>query len=169
MSDCCSRNSESPCALPQSKPGFCPACGAQGKPVAMLTLKSLVRNHTRVPASSSFLFCRTPACDVVYFASEAIFRKPDIKVRVGIKETEHPVPLCYCFDYTRDDILREIQATGETKLPEIIKGEVQGGFCACEVKNPSGSCCLGEITRAIQEAKLFLLKRLSNTPQPVQS
>lgn len=155
MSNCCSENSESPSALPQSKPGFCPVCGAQGKSVATLTVKSVVRDHTRVPAPSSFLFCRTTTCDVVYFSGQAIFRKPDMKVRVGIKETEDPVPLCYCFDYTREDILREIHKTGETKLAEVIKGEVQDGFCACEVKNPSGSCCLGDITRAIQHAKLF--------------
>ncbi len=153
MSNCCSRDSESACALPQSKPGFCPACGEKGKSVATLTVKSLVRDHTRVPASASFSFCRTAACDVVYFSSEALFRKPDVKVRVGIKETEDPVPLCYCFDYTREDVFREMQAVGSTKLPEIIKAEVQGGFCACEVKNPSGSCCLGDVTRATQEAK----------------
>ena len=124
MSNCCAWNSELTCALPQSKPGFCPVCGAQGKYVAMLTVKSLVRDHTRVPARSSFLFCRTATCDVVYFSGEAIFRKPEMKVRVDIKETEDPVPLCYCFDYTQEDILREIHETGETKLAEIIKVEV---------------------------------------------
>jgi hypothetical protein len=82
-----------------------------------------------------------------------VFTKPDLKVRVGIKETDDPIPLCYCFDHSREDIRRDIEATGKTSVLEEIKAEVQGGFCACEVKNPSGACCLGDITRAIQEAK----------------
>jgi len=145
VSNCCFHDAGSPCALPQSSLGFCPACGEKGKAVAILTVKSLVRDHTRVSASASFSFCRTAACDVVYFSSETTFRKPDIKVRVGIKETEDPVPLCYCFDYTRDDVFRDIGAIGSTSLPDRIKTEVQAGFCACEVRNPSGSCCLGDI------------------------
>ncbi len=169
MSNCCSHDSDSPCALPQSKASVCPACGEKGKAVPTLTVKSLVRDHTRVSASASFSFCRTAACDVVYFTSEATFRKPDMKVRVGIKETEDPVPLCYCFDYTRADVFRDIEAGGSTSLPDRIKAEVQAGFCACEVKNPNGNCCLGEITRAIQEARLIAVERVSNSPQSVRS
>jgi hypothetical protein len=114
--------------------------------VAVLTVKSLVRDHMRIPASVSYSFCRTVDCEVVYFSDQAVFTKPDVKVRVGIKETADPIPLCYCFDYSREDIRK-------TSVLEEIKAEVQGGFCACEVKNPSGTCCLGDITRAIQEAK----------------
>lgn len=151
---CCSNAKDGACPLPTSKPGFCPSCGKKGKPVAVLTVKSLVRDHTRVPASVSYSFCRTADCEIVYFSDQTVFNKPDLKVRVGIKETAGPIPLCYCFDYSREDVRRDIESTGSTTLLlEEIKAEVQGGFCACEVKNPSGACCLGDITRAIQEAK----------------
>jgi hypothetical protein len=90
---------------------------------------------------------------VVYFAAGGIFRKPDVKVRIGLKEQEDPVPLCYCFDYARADVWRDIEEHGRTEIPARIKAEVQRGFCACEVKNPAGTCCLGEIARAIQEAR----------------
>jgi mercuric ion transport protein len=36
--------------------------------------------------------------------------------------------------------------------PMGITAEVKAGNCACEVKNPSGKCCLGEIARAAQGA-----------------
>ena len=153
MSDCCSTQKENTCSLPRSEQGSCPSCGKKGKPVRVLTVKSLVRDHTRVSASDSYSFCRTADCDVVYFSNQAVFTKPNVKVRVGIKETEGPIPLCYCFDHSREDIYRDIEATGETSVLEEVKTEVQGGFCACEVKNPIGTCCLGDITRAIQEAK----------------
>lgn len=153
MSDCCSSTKEGTCSLPTTPPGICPSCGKKGKPVAVLTVKSLVRDHRRVPVSTSYSFCRNTECEVVYFSDQSVFTKPDLKVRVGIKETVDPIPLCYCFDYSREDIHRDIEATGETSILEEIKADVQGGFCACEVKNPSGTCCLGDITRAIQEAK----------------
>jgi len=156
MSDCCSTTSNAACSVPQSKPGMCPVCGAKGRPVQILTVKSLVREHWAVAASGTFSFCRAPDCDVVYFSNEAIFRKPDVKVRVGIKEKDDPVPLCYCFDYTRADIRTDIEERFATEILERVKAEVEGGFCACETKNPSGACCLGEITRAIQEAKTGL-------------
>jgi len=150
---CCSTAKDGACSLPPSKPEVCPACGKKGKPVAVLTVKSLVRDHTRVPALVSYSFCRTADCEVVYFSDPAVFKRPDLKVRVGIKEAEDPVPLCYCFDYSREDVRRGIESTGSTPILDAIKAEVQGNFCACEVKNPSGACCLGDITRAIQEAE----------------
>ena len=152
---CCSTTTDGACSLPSNKTGDCPSCGKKGKPVAVVTVKSLVRNHTRVPASVSYEFCRTPDCDVVYFSDQAVFTKPDVKVRVGVKETADPVPLCYCFDYSREDVRRDIETAGMTRILDDIKAEIQGGFCACEVKNPSGACCLGDITRAIQEAKKY--------------
>ncbi|HEV2378948.1 MAG TPA: hypothetical protein VG206_04025 [Terriglobia bacterium] len=161
MSDCCSTTKEGTCSLPTSNPEVCPSCGKKGKPVAVLTVKSLVRDHMRVPASVSYSFCRTVDCEVVYFSDQAVFTKPDVKVRVGIKETADPIPLCYCFDYSRENIRRDIEAAGKTSVLEEIKAEVKGGFCACEVKNPSGTCCLGDITRAIQEAKKRTAETLS--------
>ncbi len=158
-STCCSTDEGGACALPTAKPGFCPACVAKGRAVATLTVKSLVRDHARVPADASFSFCRTPECDVVYFSDAALFYKQDVKVRVGLKETEEPVPLCYCFDYSRADIRRDVEETGNTEIPARIKAEVQGGFCACEVKNPAGVCCLGAITRAVQQATSSLSTR----------
>src|SRR5216684_620267 len=67
---CCSITKDGACSLPKNKPGACPACGKKGKPVAVLTVKSLVRDHTRVPASVSCSFCRTPECDIVYFSDQ---------------------------------------------------------------------------------------------------
>lgn len=153
MSGCCSTTEGGACALPTSNADVCLSCGQKGKPVAMLTVKNLVRDHTLVPASVSYSFCRTADCEVVYFSNQAVFTKPDLKVRVGIKETEDPIPLCYCFDYSRGDIRRDIEAVGKTSLLEEIKAEVHGGFCACEVKNPSGTCCLGDSTRVIRDEK----------------
>ncbi len=160
MSQCCASSNDAACSLPAAEPGVCSACGKRGKTVSTLTVKSLVRAHMQVLTSVTFSFCRTPECEVVYFSNQAVFKKQDLKVRVGIKETTNPIPLCYCFEYSREDIRHDIETTGNTSILEKIKDEVRSGFCACEVKNPSGACCLGDITRAIQESK-------RNSSQPV--
>ncbi|MBI4474654.1 MAG: hypothetical protein HY646_18430, partial [Acidobacteria bacterium] len=54
----------------------------------------------------------------------------------------------------------EIQATGQSTIAARIKKEIQAGNCACEVKNPSGRCCLGEVNK--------LIKKLLVELQPVE-
>lgn len=142
---------------------LCPQCGQKGKSVATLTVKSLVKDHAGI-TPGDYLFCRTPACEVVYFSERQLFRKPELKVRVGLKETGDPIPLCYCFDYLRSDIVADIEEKGSTNILERIKSEVAAGHCACEVKNPSGACCLGDVTRAIQETKALLQARSAPVP-----
>src|SRR5207245_8088349 len=100
-------------------------------------------------------FCRTRDCDVVYYGSDgSCARKEQSRVRVGIKEREHPVAVCYCFGFTKADIERELLQTGGCTIAARITAEVKAGNCACEIKNPSGACCLGDANREIKEAKL---------------
>jgi hypothetical protein len=149
--DCCNSKTGTACAASEAKPNACSSCGHQARPVTTLTVKSLVRDHTRVPATAEFFFCRTHDCEIVYFSGDVVFRKCDLKVRVGLKEVQDPIPICYCFDYTRADIRNDLESLGKTEIPERIKAEVQNGFCACEVKNPSGKCCLGDVNRVVKE------------------
>jgi hypothetical protein len=44
-------------------------------------------------------------------------------------------------------ILKEIQETGKSSYSTWIAKEVKYGNCACDVRNPSGKCCLGDIKR----------------------
>ena len=152
MSGCCAPNPRETCLVPEHDPAPCPKCAVKGKSVATITVKSLVREHTRVQAEGCYWFCRARECDVVYFSDVMVFVKSDLKVRVGIKEQEDPIPLCYCFGYDRHDVRQDIEHRGASDIPARIKAEVQGGFCACEVKNPSGSCCLGDINSALMHS-----------------
>lgn len=153
MSGCCASKPNGACVLPQNTSGTCPSCATKAKSVSTLTVKSLVRDHTHVSKDSVYWFCRTPDCEIVYFSDDKVFRKPDVKARVGLKEREDPIPLCYCFGYERADIRRDVEAHGKSDIPDWIKAEVQAGFCACEVKNPSGACCLGDINRTVRDTQ----------------
>jgi len=105
-------------------------------------------------ANTEYYFCEAADCDVVYFAFDTqapMFRRADLFVRVGSKEMVDPIPVCYCFGFTRADIQREIAETGDSTVANRISAEVKAGNCACEVKNPSGKCCLGDVTRVVKD------------------
>ena len=152
MSDCCSLDPKSGTAPAVMA---CPVNGARSKQVDMLTVKSLVRQLPLGMPNTQYYFCEALGCDVVYFPLDAqapIFRRGDLTVRVGAKETADPIPVCYCFGFTEKDIQREIAETGESTIADRISSEVKAGNCACEVKNPSGKCCLGSVARVVKES-----------------
>lgn len=150
MSDCCSvkGSSRAPAVA------VCPVNGARSKQVGILTVKSLVRQLPLGMPQAQYYFCEAPDCDVVYFALDSqapVFRRADLSVRVGVKEKADPIPVCYCFGFTRRDIHNEIAETDRSTIAERITAEVRAGNCACEVRNPSGKCCLGSVTRETQD------------------
>ena len=46
--------------------------------------------------------------------------------------------ICYCFDYTVDDILKDIETNGKSTIVERIAAEKKKGGCQCAIKNPKG-------------------------------
>lgn len=118
--------------------------------VKAITLKSLLRPEAlgKVSAAASWRFCASPECDTVYFdeAGTASFAKRDLTVRVGIKESTAPRPICYCFDHSMEEVEEQIRATGKTSVPADIKTRMQEG-CWCETKSPLGACCLATVTK----------------------
>lgn len=133
----------------------CRGCGRVGVPVKDITIKHLVKPSKvgEIKDLGGFYFCATPGCEVVYFDNgrDIYLYKGGINVRVGIKESEDPIPVCYCFTRTKKMILDQIKNTGTSTVVEEITARVRAGECQCEIKNPSGRCCLGEVKRVVEE------------------
>ncbi len=119
------------------------------------TIKHQVRpEFLAAVEDGSFNFCRTALCNAVYFNDRRlVLTKADVRQRIGVKETEDPVPICYCFGFTEKMIVEELRATGHCTIPQRIAAEVKAGNCACEVRNPQGSCCLGSVTAAVKRLR----------------
>jgi hypothetical protein len=147
------------CNLPESAAADtnrCRQCGAQGRKVHRETMENLLKPEALARLKdATYFFDRTLECDVVYFSNKAdsYFAKQDLRVRVGIKETEPPVPICYCFGHTAESARKEILKTGHSTVADRITAEVQAGNCACEVTNPSGTCCLGEVNQVVSKIR----------------
>lgn len=134
----------------------CPISRTLCSKVDLITVKALLKGSAlRHLTGKDYYFCPAADCDVVYFdgASNSTFRRQDLVVRVGRKESEDPRPVCYCFDFTVEDLSRDITSRGDTDIPEKIAEEVRAGHCACEVKNPEGSCCLGTVRKAVRKIR----------------
>jgi hypothetical protein len=157
MSDCCSSEKSdfapSTTATPPAKP-VCPQCGRAGRPVSTLTLKHQVRSDFLTAVNQGlFHFCGTPECPVVYFAVGGLtLTTNEVRRPVTQKDPAH-APVCYCFGFTPAMVREEIQATGKSMVVERIAAEMKGDFCACEVRNPQGSCCLGNVRAAVKTAQ----------------
>jgi hypothetical protein len=127
----------------------CPVSGTRSKQLDLLTVKSHVRHLKFAMPATQYYFCTAQGCDVVYFPSNSeapIFSRDDLLVPVAAKESSEEAPICYCFGVNRRQIREEFEAIGRCSVVEKIKAEIQAGRCACEVKNPSGKCCFGDVT-----------------------
>lgn len=136
-------------------PATCPRCGGSGKPVQIITLKSLLAPEAmkRLDAQADHHFCKAAHCSVVYFSSASLFTKDELMVPVHQKDSADSVPACYCFGFTRESIAEEIERTGTSTVVQQVTGYVKGDKCACEMRNPQGSCCLGNLAQTVKQAQ----------------
>ena len=133
---------------------ICRECSCKGKPVNEITIENLVKKPVieEIESLNGFYYCETPNCGVVYFNNEqqVYLHKEDVKVRVGIKETESSIPVCYCFGWTNKKIFEQIKRQGNSTAVKDITARVKSGECECEKKNPSGRCCLGDVNKVVR-------------------
>lgn len=160
--DCCTKEKaalDSNCkADPVSEvvPERCRACGNQGTPVSRKTVLSMLKPELLEQALTGiFRFCATRECPTVYFEEQGgrVFTIDDLRVIVGVKANSDPIPLCFCFGFDECHLRDEISQTGSTSIPERISSLIREGLCACEARNPSGVCCLGEVNRTAKRLK----------------
>jgi hypothetical protein len=125
----------------------CPECGKVGKSVQGQTVKALVSVSLRELQDTQYLFCRTRTCPVVYFSSngEQTFTLEQVCEQVYQKEPDaDDIFICYCFRHTIGD-LRAASPEKRLAIVEDINTGINAGQCACDLRNPQGSCCLGNV------------------------
>lgn len=161
-SDCCSVSETS-----QKDALLCPRCGEKGKPVSLATVGAMAKTVVEAAKLSAqkYKLCRNVDCPVVYYAGEIQIEKSDLRVPVNFKERNCEGPVCYCFNHTVASIRAEVQTKGYSTAQGMITREVKVGRCACEVRNPAGTCCLGDITRVVK-AVVAQLKDMTGTLKP---
>lgn len=149
MSSCCGES------VFESGAGRCPHSGSAGIRVDLQTVKALLTETAlRRLASGDYRFCADARCDVVYFnVAGSRFGTDDLRVPVWQKLPLGNRPLCYCFGESEGSIRAEVESTGRSLAEERIRQHIAAGRCACEVRNPRGRCCLGDVIAAVKRAE----------------
>ncbi|MCH8272462.1 MAG: (2Fe-2S)-binding protein [Candidatus Marinimicrobia bacterium] len=133
----------------------CPLSGTLSMKIFHETLENLIVLDKRhlISKDVQYYYCSEPDCPVVYFSNgeTPVFEKSDLTVKVFSKDIQENVHVCYCFDWTRKRITDQIGTTGSSTAFIEITEELRAGNCECEIQNPKGACCLGDIQNFMKE------------------
>jgi len=137
----------------------CRVCGEKGKPVQAQTVKAMLSVSLREVRDVEYLFCKTRTCPVVYFSSngEQSFTVEQVREKVYQKQPDsEEVFVCYCFQHTVGEI-RAAPSEARTAIVDDINTGIRAEQCACDLRNPQGSCCLGNVNGLIKQAERLVL------------
>ena len=146
VSECC-------CPAPDvaTKAG-CPSCSQAAARVEATTVKALLTPEALARVNmAGFYFCSSETCDTVYFSDRGqVFRTSDVAVRVWQKQSAGDRTFCYCFGESESAMRSELESSGRIAAIERVRHHIAERRCACEVRNPRGVCCLGDLSAAVQ-------------------
>ena len=137
MSDCCTEKSSE-----LIRPG-CPGCGASCHRVSLITLLHQVKFpfNQQLEEQDDYYFCPNRHCDIGYFSTISTIPKQHLLSCHNIQAGW----LCYCFDVSEARFRSAITAGTIGTLQGFVINKTRAGLCACEVRNPSGRCCLATL------------------------
>lgn len=143
MSSCCCSSTD------KSKSVRKFACPANNKEYVAVEVKTILQ-HIKSPwlhtlSEEKYYFCDDPDCDVVYFGiNGSVFNKSQLRTRVGVKEESEDTLVCYCFGVTK------ALANSNSEIKTYVTQQTKEKNCACDIRNPSGRCCLKDFPKKIQ-------------------
>src|SRR5439155_7474024 len=134
-------------------------CGERGAPVQLQTVKALLTEAAlRRLQLTPYRFCGNRTCDVVYFGDAGErFGSHGLRLPVWQKEPVGARLLCYCFGETEAVIRAELVEYGQTAVVDRIREHIAAQRCACDIRNPSGACCLGDVMAAVTHIDAMML------------
>ncbi len=158
MSSCCTLPPSDPESISlirkEASPptSYCPTCGQKGQLVATQTVQAMLAISLEAIRPGLYYFCRTTDCPVVYFSETGqVFHESHLRERVFQKHPhDYQIFVCYCFRHTPGTIREEWEQTGRSTVVQRITAGIQQGQCACEIRNPQGTCCLGNVSQVVK-------------------
>jgi hypothetical protein len=143
----------------------CPSCSQKGTSVDTQTVKAMLAVSLETLGESNvYHFCRTTDCPAVYFdVQDHFFTEAHLRERVHQKHPEAAdVFVCYCYRHTPGSIRAELVQRGETDVVARITAGTKSGTCACDIRNPQGRCCLGNVSKVV---KLLAAELVANADE----
>ncbi len=141
MSDCCSnKDGEKTCSekKPSPRKFACPENMQQYIEVDKKTILQHIKSPWQYTLDElKYYFCDDPNCDIVYFGIKgSVINKAQLRTVIGKKEKDENALVCYCFGISK------ALAAQNPEIKTYVTQQTKEKNCACEVRNPSGRCCL---------------------------
>lgn len=128
-------------------PSHCTSCGHVGQIVGAAP----VRPHLAEAVDGDWQYCANTQCQVIYHLGADIVVADSVVTQVGLKATDQPTPVCFCFAHTAGALSEDLAAhDGVSEIKAEVKAAVADSQCACEHLNPSGKCCLADVHRTVK-------------------
>ncbi|ODA40883.1 (2Fe-2S)-binding protein [Desulfosporosinus sp. BG] len=119
----------------------CPICGDPGQKVTKITVEHQVKNNISVHDEQFFL-CRTPECEVGYYTEDGkVISQEQLINKIWFKDNiSSPIPICYCANVTKEEILYHVAELKCCSTLNDIKSHTGANTgCKCITKNPAGT------------------------------
>ena len=80
---------------------------------------------------------------MVYFGLDgSVINKSELRIKVGVKEKTNDAQICYCFGVSK------ALAIQNSDIKAYVIQQTKEKNCACDIRNPSGRCCLKDFPKA---------------------
>ena len=95
-----------------------------------------------------YYYCSSVNCKTGYFSTSGnTIPKQHLRARQDIQKGW----LCYCYDISESDYLKALHSKSAESIKTYVIQQTKSGSCACEVRNPSGQCCLAKFKQLEKE------------------
>lgn len=139
----------------------CPTCNQKGKHIDTQTVKGVLKVSLEIlDKGNPYYYCKTQDCPVVYFHEngEQTIGVEDLRVSVYHKAPDDDeTSICYCFGLTVGSVRADfVETEGKESIGRIRAG-ISAEQCACDIRNPEGDCCLGNVAARVKEMQVELV------------
>jgi hypothetical protein len=103
-------------------------------------------HQSSAQSNTRYYFCDDLNCPVIYFCDDnRTLYQSQLRTEVGIKSSAPQRTLCYCFG------VNAAQAEADPKIRHFVTDQTQNRNCACDIRNPSGRCCLNTFPKQAKQ------------------
>jgi hypothetical protein len=124
----------------------CPLCKKRGTAVEQHTVIHHVKDISKI-GSSIYYYCNSSDCDMVYYNKNEQFTTNMINKEIGFKDgSSETATICFCFNYLKSELYKP-------SIIEKIDIRVGSYGSRCDIRSPSGKCCIKDIKKMQKEYK----------------
>ena len=141
MSNCCDppekMSNQSPRKL------SCPKSGQLcGQVSTNIITHHLINPWNWKAKNQAYYYCSNSDCEIVYFGEDkSVHEQRSLRTIVGQKSTSENDMICYCYGVSL------LAMKQDPSIKSFIIKKTKNSECACNIRNPSGKCCLKDFPK----------------------